>query len=155
MDKTTDKGACSATASDTAVCKAEIANCELNLCYKHSDATYHTACYRCKSGYKGGGTIDPVADYYPTCIANTIASCDIGSSTESKCLYCVSGSSVANDGKSCMAHSADTNCRMLGTGNSYCYVCWDAYYFNAKMCTLAGKIVGFIGAFAMAVYALY
>jgi len=149
--------ACSDTSSDKTKCATAISNCEQSLCYKHTDSAFYSACAMCKSGYKGGTDAAFVGFVFrTTCVASTIADCDIGSSSDPQyCSYCKSGKSLANDAKTCIAHSADTNCYRLGTGNSYCYSCWDAYYFDTKTCKLAGQIVGFVGALAMALYALY
>merc|ERR1712183_574465 len=142
--------ACSNTALDATTCAAVVANCDQSLCFKSTGNVYTKGCSQCSSGYKGGATAVTDSDGqtigFTDCVASTIANVDLmmgGSNTLG--VTCKSGYAVANNGASCIAFTTDSNCRNLGTGNTYCAGCWFGYYFNLTVCQLASSMMAFGG----------
>jgi len=146
---------CSDTAQNTTTCNATVSNCKQSSCYKTSGGTVSKVCAMCEEGYTASGTqVDSM--FYPSCTKSTITNCDYHNpSTPTKCMTCKSDYAVANNDLTCTSFTTDSNCRKLGTGNTYCYTCWMAYYFDTKTCLLGGKILAFVGSLMMAAYALY
>jgi len=141
--------ACSDTAVNTTTCTAVPSNCDQGLCYVNASGTASVGCRLCSSGYKGSGTAISSNDGnvgYPTCVSQTITNCDLPSATAATdCYTCNSNYAVVTAGTSCTAFTTDSNCRKLGTGDTYCSQCWHAYYFTTTTCTLTAKIFAFSG----------
>jgi len=136
--------ACSKTAITLSTACAKIDNCEQMVC--KDDTTDAHGCQFCKKGYYNGTYVTGMGS--SNCIKGvTITNCEMSYATGTTthgCYYCKSGYAVnaAND-TGCTAYTTDSNCRKLqldGT-TTYCYSCWDAYYWNATKCKLSAGVV--------------
>merc|ERR1711976_32661 len=140
---------CSDTAVNTTTCTAVPSNCDQGLCYVNAAGAATVGCRMCSSGYKGGATAVSSNDGtvgYTTCVSQTVTNCDLGSATNNaNCYTCNSNYAVATAQTSCVAFTVDSNCRQLGTGDTYCGQCWHAYYFETTTCILAAKMFAFSG----------
>lgn len=146
--------ACSNTAGNATTCAATVANCDQSVCSlaNSSGTTYSKLCGSCSKGYKGSGTA--VSGMYPTCTTSgIITNCDLHAGS-SNCYTCASGYAVVTAQTSCTAFTADSNCRKLGTGDTFCQECWAGYYFTATVCTL-GAYVMIMSAMTLAVLAFF
>merc|ERR1712070_1365034 len=144
---------CSDTAINTTTCTAAVANCEQSMCYTLG-ATATLGCRLCSSGYKGGATSVTDADGiilgYTTCTAGSITNAEYYNvMNNAQAGTCKSGYAVANAATSCVAFTTDSNCRSLGTGDTYCGQCWYAYYFSLTVCTLSASLMTFGAAVAV------
>jgi hypothetical protein len=132
---------CSDTAAVAATCTATLTNCDQSVCYTNAASVTNMSCAKCDSGYTGSGTI--ANGGYPACTTTTIANCDIGAGTA--CSTCKSGYAVAAAGTSCVAFTTDSNCRAMGTGDTYCGSCDFGYIFNLLVCESSAKLMAFSG----------
>merc|ERR1712048_736771 len=133
------KLACSDTAVDTTNCATAVSNCAQSVCYKPSGTK------KMNQANTGG--------LYPTCAQATITNAAIGHMLDNTMVYtCATGFAVANNQLSCVAFTADANCRRLGTGNTYCADCKDSYYFDGTTCTLSAKLMSFAAIVMAALY---
>jgi hypothetical protein len=137
--------ACSNTALVAATCSTKITNCNQSFCHTTAGATTTAGCRVCDSSYKGSGTLIAGVGY-ASCVAQTIANCDVGNPfLNTTCYNCKSGYAVSTDSLSCVAFTTDSNCRQLGTGNTYCSQCDDGYIFNLLVCESSAKLVAVFG----------
>lgn len=144
---------CSNTSISTTTCATKVANCEQSVCFKHTDNTYSVLCGMCSSGYMGSGTRNANLPLYPTCSTNTITNADVGNPGDNAKVYtCKSGHAVANAHTSCVAFTTDSNCRELGTGDTYCGQCWHSYYFDTTTCKMGASLMSFAGIVMAALY---
>lgn len=62
-------------------------------------------------------------------------------STSSQCLGCKAGFAAASNKATCVAYTTDASCRVLHTTSTECNICKDSYYWDAKKCVLAAKMM--------------
>jgi len=140
---------CSDTAVNTTTCTAVPSNCAQGLCFVNAAAAVTQGCRRCDDGYMLSGTAISSNEGtvgYTTCSTQTITNCEYGSPMNSAhCYSCKSDYAVATADTSCVAFTTDSNCRKLGTGDTYCSQCWHAYYFDTTSCVLSAKLFAFSG----------
>jgi len=140
--------ACSNTALDKTACASTISNCKQSICLKDG-STYKAYCSMCDSGYKPSGTqvtVEGNPMWYTACTSGSLTEAKYYSGMNPLHAYtCSSDFAVANDNLSCKAFTKDSNCRKLGTGNTYCGECWYSYYFDTTTCKLAAGLMAFGG----------
>lgn len=111
--------------------------------------TYTASCMMCQKKYQPTGA---AASVFSTCVtAISIANCSVGGVAVAtiNCMYCNSKYAV-NDGNTCTAFTADSNCKQMNTAST-CKVCWWAYIFDGTKCVKAASIisVAFFGLVAL------
>lgn len=138
-------------------------NCYQQVCFKNADLTYSIGCRICDKGYYGIGTMTNAGA--PTCTkieyetGITYPTGEVRQNCEwywndlnpGKCYTCKSSYAADSSGATCVAYTRDPNCRRLNTASN-CSHCFDAYYWDLKLCKLKALTVLFNIALSVGVW---
>lgn len=130
-------------------CK-QIDNCLTTVCFDNTTGkaygaatSYSYGCRMCQKNYTGSSWDTVNGAGSTKCTSGmTISNCEYMMQTSAStqvCYSCKSNFAVSNDSQSCVAYTADGNCRSLQPGNTQCHYCWHSYYWDSTTCKLGGN----------------
>jgi len=162
MNITSASGVDTAVACEAAATHADCVakeNCTQQGCHSNGgsgeDLDYTALCMMCNSGYMGTALTNITGLGVATCIEITLENCLLSVVDAAKanlCYTCATGYAVASGLTTCLAYTADTNCRVLSTATE-CGECLSGYWFNGSKCSLTA-LVSVLSTMSLAIVAL-